>query len=70
MRNDENEFEILRGVPAIARAIGETERRVYSLLESRILPGQKEGRIWTTTRTRLRNFYNGEKGAPPSDNAA
>jgi hypothetical protein len=62
-RNEENEFEILRGAPAIARAIGETERRTYGLLEARILPAQKEGRIWVTTRTRLRRHYSGENGA-------
>jgi hypothetical protein len=59
-RNADNEFEILRGVPAIAKAIGETERRVYSLLESNILPAQKEGRIWVTTRARLRRHYGGD----------
>ena len=58
--NGANEFEIIRGAPAIAKAIGETERRTYHLLEAGFLPAQKEGRLWVTTRARLQRHYNGD----------
>jgi len=61
--NGDNEFEILRGGHAIAKAIGETERRTYYLLEAKLLPAQKEGNVWVTTRERLRRHYAGENDA-------
>jgi hypothetical protein len=54
---------IFRGVPAIARAIGETDRRTYTLLQSGVLPAEREGRIWVTTRARLRRHYAGDSDA-------
>jgi hypothetical protein len=61
--NCANEFEIIRGAPAIAKVIGETERRTYALLEAGFLPAQKEGRLWVTTRARLQRHYNGDGAA-------
>jgi hypothetical protein len=58
--NVENELEILRGVDAIAQAIGEKPRRVYTLLQAKILPADKELGIWTTTKERLRQHYSGD----------
>jgi hypothetical protein len=57
--NGENDFEIIRGAHAIAKAIGETERRTYYLLEAGVLPASKELRVWVTTRERLKRFYDG-----------
>jgi hypothetical protein len=61
--NDENEFEVIRGADAIAKAIGMNPRRAYWLLEKGLLPAVKEGQIWATTRDRLRRFYSGEQAA-------
>jgi hypothetical protein len=61
--SDVNDFELIRGAAAIGRALGLTDRRVFWLLEKGILPAQKEGRIWVTTKERLRQFYSGEQAA-------
>ena len=56
--NDEGgDFEIIRGAEAIARAIGEKPRRVYTLLEKGALPAWREIGVWVTTRSRLRDHY-------------
>ena len=52
--------EKLRGCKRIAGYIGEKERIVFYGLERGYIPATKEGRIWVTTKTRLRNHYNGE----------
>lgn len=52
----------LRGVPAIAKFIGESERRTYYLLENGILPAAKEGAIWITFKTRLTKHYDALMG--------
>jgi hypothetical protein len=56
---NENPLGILRGAPEIAKAIRTTPRRAYYLLEKGIIPGVKEGAIWTCTIDRLRQFYEG-----------
>jgi len=53
--NDDD--EILRGCPSIAREIQETERRTYTLLEKHVLPAWKELGVWVSTRSRLRAHY-------------
>jgi len=57
----ENPLGVLRGAPAIAKAIGCSPRRAYHLLESGVLPAVKEGNLWVCTLDALRRFY--EKGA-------
>ena len=56
----DNPLGILRGAPAIAKAINCSTRRAYYLLETGILPAVKEGSLWTCTLDALRRFY--EKG--------
>lgn len=47
----------LRGVPAIARFIGEDERRTYYLLERGLLPAGKQGSQWIASKRRLRQHH-------------
>lgn len=47
----------LRGVPEIALFLGETERRVYYMLETGMLPAGKQGRLWVASRSVLRERY-------------
>jgi hypothetical protein len=56
----ENPLGVLRGAPEIAKAIGTTPRRAYYLLENGLIPGVKEGNLWTCTLDRLRRFYEGD----------
>jgi len=55
----DNPLGVLRGAPEIGRAIGVSPRRAYYLLERGVIPGVKEGNIWTCTLDRLRQFYEG-----------
>jgi len=64
MIDDENEFGLLRGARRIAKAIGESERRTFYLLERGILPATREGNRWVTSKDRLRRFYNGDVARP------
>jgi hypothetical protein len=55
----------LRGVPAIASYIGETERRTYYLLDRKLIPAGKEGSLWLASKAALTAHYNeitGRKG--------
>jgi hypothetical protein len=61
---NENPLGVLRGAPEIAKAIGTTPRRAYYLLENKILPGVKEGNLWTCTLDSLRRFYEGQGQMP------
>jgi hypothetical protein len=49
--------DVLRGVPKIAKFIGESERRTYYLLENKLLPAGKQGAAWVASRSRLRAHY-------------
>jgi hypothetical protein len=57
---------VLRGAPEIAKAIGAKPRRAYYLLENKILPGVKEGNLWTCTLDSLRRFYEGGNEREPA----
>jgi hypothetical protein len=46
--------DLLRGVPAIARFLGDTERRTYYALENGQLPAGKLGSLWVASKTKLR----------------
>lgn len=50
----------LKGVKAIADFIDENERRVFYMLETGQLPAFKIGKIWHSTKTKLRALYAGE----------
>jgi hypothetical protein len=61
------EDEILWGGEAIGKAAnvltpeGEVDtRKVFYLLERGYLPARKCGRLWTSTRRRLREFFEAE----------
>ena len=49
--------DVLRGVKAIARFPGKSERRVNYLLETGRLPVGKHGAIWVASKRRLIDFY-------------
>jgi hypothetical protein len=63
---NENPLGVLRGAPEIAKAIGAKPRRAYYLLENKILPGVKEGNLWTCTLDSLRRFYEGGNEREPA----
>ena len=50
----------LWGCKAISKEIGKNERQTFYLLESGLLPAQKVGRQWVTTRSRVRAWLHGE----------
>jgi len=49
----EDSDDLLWGVTAIARAIGRTERQVFHLLETGLIPAKKVGGRWLASRRRL-----------------
>jgi hypothetical protein len=59
--------EILSGVPAIAKFVKQGERTVYGKLKSGVLPGQRVGGIWMTTKrailARIEGSAEGRQGA-------
>jgi hypothetical protein len=56
--------DILRGAAAIGAFIGLDERQTFHGLQNGHIPATKEGRVWVSTRSRLRRHYN--EGTPPS----
>ena len=55
--------DILRGAAAIGAFIGLDERQTFHGLQNGHIPATKEGRVWVSTRSRLRRHYN--EGTPP-----
>jgi hypothetical protein len=49
--------DLLWGVKAIAKEIGQPERQVYWRLENGQLPAGKHGQIWVASRQTLRKFF-------------
>ncbi len=49
--------DLLVGTKEIARFTGETPRRVFYLLEKRMIPGFKVGFKWYGRKSRLRDHY-------------
>jgi hypothetical protein len=47
-------INLLRGVAAIAEFLGEDERKVYYLLETRQIPAGKLARMWVASPQKLR----------------
>jgi len=64
--------ELLRGVPAIANYVGETQRQTYELLETRRLPGFKTpgGRIWHALKSTIDEHYKRLDEAAAKERAA
>ena len=52
--------DVLRGCANIAAFIGLDERQTFHALQRGYLPASKEGKVWVTTKTRLRAHYNGD----------
>ena len=46
--------DLLRGVPAIAAFMGDSERRTYYALETKQLPGGKLRGMWIASKRKLR----------------
>ena len=59
MADDRLANDLLRGVPAIAEYVGESQRQTYALLETGRLPGFKmpNGRTWHARKTTLIKHY-------------
>jgi hypothetical protein len=51
--------DVLFGAQAIADELGLELRKTFYLLERGYLPATKCGAMWTTTRSRLRRFFDG-----------
>jgi hypothetical protein len=49
--------DLLWGVEAIAKEIGQPVRQVYWRLENGQLPAGKNGQIWVASRQALRKFF-------------
>lgn len=57
-KSDDLADDILRGAVAIGAFIGIDPRKAFHLLQLGEIPAMKEGRIWTSTKSRLRRHYN------------
>jgi hypothetical protein len=55
----------LWGAAAIGKAIGTNQRKAYHLLEHGLLPGNKIGKIWCSTKRKLLARIHGEDGWVP-----
>jgi hypothetical protein len=51
--------DLLFGAQAIADELGLELRKTFYLLERGYLPATKYGATWTSTRSRLRRFFDG-----------
>jgi hypothetical protein len=51
--DESNTLGILWGAAAIGHFIGKDRRQTYWLLENKLLPGRKKGKIWTSTKAEL-----------------
>jgi hypothetical protein len=58
--------DLLWGVEAIAKEIGQPVRQVYWRLENGRLPAGKDGQIWVASRQALRKFYQQLTGKTPA----
>jgi hypothetical protein len=57
--------DILRGALAIGDFVGLEERKAFHHLQRGDIPATKEGRVWVTTKSRLRRHYNEHRFEPP-----
>jgi len=53
--------DILRGAAQIGDFIGLDEQKAFHKLEKRQIPADKEGRIWVSTKSRLRRHDSGRE---------
>jgi hypothetical protein len=53
--------DLLWGADAIGKAIGRSSRQAFYLLERRMIPGTKVGKLWCASRRRLLATLAGEE---------
>jgi hypothetical protein len=56
--------DLLRGCAAISAFVGLNERQGFHALQHGHLPATKEGRIWISSKSRLRQHYNNNRYEP------
>jgi hypothetical protein len=56
-----DELDIIWGVEAIAKAISRSQRQTFWILEKKLIPARKVGRLWAVSRRGLRAYF--EKAA-------
>ena len=49
--------DVIWGAAAIGVEIGTDLRATYHLLETKKIPARKVGKVWTASRSRLRQFF-------------
>jgi len=59
----QNALDVIWGARAIAAELNCSERKVFHLLETGRLPAEKTGKIWATTRSRLKRHFDPETTA-------
>ena len=55
--------DVLWGCAAIAAEINRPTHITFRMLQQGLIPAEKLGAIWVTTRTRLRAHFNGKQAA-------
>jgi hypothetical protein len=61
--------DIIRGADAIGAFIGLDPRQTFYNLQRGVIPATKEGRLWVTTKSRLRRHYNESRFEPSAKHA-
>jgi hypothetical protein len=56
-------LDLLWGAKAIADEIGTNVRQAFYLLENRVIPARKVGRLWVAERGKLRRYFLEEEGS-------
>jgi hypothetical protein len=56
-KNENLSEDLLDGTEQIARFTGWPRRRVFYLLERKLIPGFKVGTRWTARESRLRRYF-------------
>jgi hypothetical protein len=68
MTTNADQDEVLWGARAIGRVVNRNQRQTFELLEKRVLPGKKIGKLWVATRSQLLAAL--QQGAAPDADAA
>jgi hypothetical protein len=62
-------LKVLWGARAIGAHVGLSPRKAFYLLEKGLLPGEKIGKIWTSTEDRLADRIRGGRRLEPEASA-
>lgn len=57
IKNESLSEDLLDGAEEIARFLGWPRRRVFYLLEKKLIPGFKVGNRWTARKSRLQRHF-------------